>query len=1058
MNDQHPLLGELRRALAGRYEVDRLLGAGGMGSVFLGRDPTLDRPVAIKVVDPELSASRAIRERFLQEARTVARLRHPHIVAVHAAGEADGLLWFVMEYVEGESLRELLEREGCCADGRARSILRDVADALAYAHAQGIVHRDIKPDNILIERGTGRAMVTDFGVARALAAGDSRLTGTGLAVGSPRYMSPEQASGEREVDGRSDVYSLGLVGYEMYTGAPAISATSGPTLILKQITEKPAPLATRVDDVPADVAETIDRALEKDPAARWQSAADMSRALGGGTTGETALATRTTAVSRRVRRRRRALGGALLGAIVAIAGGVLVTRAGSVQDGGDPRMSYFVAPFDVLTDDSRLDWLREGSVSMLTLNLAQWQDLYIVDYERSLDLLRDAGIDAARKVGLEEARGVAGTAGVGTVVMGRVSALGDSLVVDAQLYDVESGRQVDRAQRSTLIGDDPRPVFDALARDLLDLIDAPQVTLGVVRSTTMSVEAYRAYLEGLRALNSWRLARADSLFTAATRADSTFALAYYKLAQTRGWSLAGDTTQIGLMARAVEHSSRLHERERDIVLAYADLVTALTAGIQADTGMRRKAFHAAQRRYAAVVERDPGATEAWYGLGDAYFHDQFGGGHALAVNGTQALRAFDRTLALDSTFHLAYSHKLDLYRIATSPASGFVLDGDSLRLLATDSARAAFGGPRAINAARERAQQLAVRDARLWIRTDPVPQAYQGLAHLYAEAAQPDSAIAVLREAMSRPSSRWHRFGFSLAAMQARVDPQGALRTLRTALRETTAEALREESRNNLFSTVLDANAAAAVTGSISDLRATAALAVEAEPMTPGTDYPRAPQAAWFVAGTELAMGLPPARLLPRLDSGVRVLERFPEPFGPQARQFSYIVPYLAYLVTREQRYLDAVRRWRGSAPALVELDALEALEKGDTVAARRVAASFPSPDSVRAMGARLVLAHWIARAEVLASLGDLRGAIAMYEVLDPRLFAGPNDPSWPLWPRSFLARGRLYEELGERERAAESYERFLSMWQDADPALEPQLREARAGLERVRKGMAPRG
>jgi serine/threonine-protein kinase len=205
------LIDDLRRALAGRYDVERLLGAGGMGSVYLGRDVTLDRPVAIKVIAPELAAARVIRERFLQEARTVARLRHPNIVAVYAAGESDGMLYFVMEYVPGESLRALLEREGRFDDGRGVEVLRDLACALAYAHDHGVVHRDVKPENVLLDGESGRALLTDFGVARALAGGadDGRMTGTGFVLGSPRYMSPEQASGERELDGRSDVYSLG---------------------------------------------------------------------------------------------------------------------------------------------------------------------------------------------------------------------------------------------------------------------------------------------------------------------------------------------------------------------------------------------------------------------------------------------------------------------------------------------------------------------------------------------------------------------------------------------------------------------------------------------------------------------------------------------------------------------------------------------------------------------------------------------------------------------------------------------------------------------------------
>ncbi|MDQ3951025.1 MAG: serine/threonine protein kinase, partial [Gemmatimonadota bacterium] len=257
----------LRDALAGRYTFERVLGAGAMGKVFLGRDVTLDRPVAVKVISPDLAASATFRDRFLLEARTVAKLRHPNIVAVHAAGEAAGHLYFVMEYVAGESLRDLIDRMKRVDPERAATILGDVADALAYAHAQGVVHRDVKPENVLLDGQAGRAMLTDFGIARALsAADDGRLTGTGLLVGSPRYMSPEQAAGERELDGRSDIYSLGLVGYEMLVGESPYAGASAASLIAKHVTEPAPPVAKRAPGIPAGLAAAIDRALEKDPA------------------------------------------------------------------------------------------------------------------------------------------------------------------------------------------------------------------------------------------------------------------------------------------------------------------------------------------------------------------------------------------------------------------------------------------------------------------------------------------------------------------------------------------------------------------------------------------------------------------------------------------------------------------------------------------------------------------------------------------------------------------------------------------------------------------------
>src|SRR5687768_5935685 len=276
----------LRGALAERYTLERVLGAGAMGKVFLARDVALDRPIAVKVISPELAASSTFRDRFLLEARTVAKLRHPNIVAVHAAGEAAGHLYFVMEYVAGESLRDLIDRVKHVEPQRAAAILADVADALAYAHAQGVVHRDVKPENVLLDGQTGRAMLTDFGIARAAsAADDGRLTGTGLLVGSPRYMSPEQASGERALDGRSDIYALGLVGYEMLVGESPYAGASAASMIAKHVTEPAPPVAKRAADVPPGLAAGIDRALEKDPDDRWPDAAAMAQAIRGGDVG-----------------------------------------------------------------------------------------------------------------------------------------------------------------------------------------------------------------------------------------------------------------------------------------------------------------------------------------------------------------------------------------------------------------------------------------------------------------------------------------------------------------------------------------------------------------------------------------------------------------------------------------------------------------------------------------------------------------------------------------------------------------------------------------------------
>jgi formylglycine-generating enzyme required for sulfatase activity/dienelactone hydrolase len=266
-------------ALAGRYTVDRELGRGGMATVYLGHDPKHDRPVAIKVLDPHIAAALGT-ERFLQEIRIAARLTHPHILPLHDSGEAQGLLFYVMPFVDGESLRSRLARERRLPVDEAVRIAREVADALSYAHAHHVVHRDIKPENILLE--AGHAVVADFGIARAIgAAGGQTLTATGIAVGTPAYMSPEQAAaGGAEVDGRSDLYSLGCVLYEMITGEPPFRGPTAAAVVHQHLAAPVPSLERSHPSIPAHVSSALIRALAKDPAARFADTQAFAAALG----------------------------------------------------------------------------------------------------------------------------------------------------------------------------------------------------------------------------------------------------------------------------------------------------------------------------------------------------------------------------------------------------------------------------------------------------------------------------------------------------------------------------------------------------------------------------------------------------------------------------------------------------------------------------------------------------------------------------------------------------------------------------------------------------------
>jgi len=254
-----------------------------MGVVYRARDKRLKRHIAIKVLPPELAFQSAIKTRFLREAETAAQLSHPNIVPIYSVDELEGLVFFVMAYVSGDNLAKRLHDVGVLDTEEVRRISREVADALAYAHERGVVHRDIKPDNILLDASTGRTMVTDFGIARAASEGDAgRLTATGMAIGTPAYMSPEQAAGDREIDGRSDLYSLGIVAYQMLVGEPPFVANSTPAMLVKHISERPTPVQQRRSDVPKDLARAVMMLLEKDPDMRFPSATALVTALDSG--------------------------------------------------------------------------------------------------------------------------------------------------------------------------------------------------------------------------------------------------------------------------------------------------------------------------------------------------------------------------------------------------------------------------------------------------------------------------------------------------------------------------------------------------------------------------------------------------------------------------------------------------------------------------------------------------------------------------------------------------------------------------------------------------------
>jgi serine/threonine-protein kinase len=414
------MLERLQTALAGRYRIERELGRGGMATVYLAEDLKHGRRVALKVLRPELSPALGA-ERFHREIETASRLQHPHILTLHDSGEAAGLLYYAMPYVEGESLRARLTREVQLDATAAVGIAADVADALACAHAAGVLHRDIKPENILL---TGsHAVVADFGIARALdAVGADRLTETGLALGTPHYMSPEQAAGARVLDARSDLYALGCVLYEMLAGEPPFTGPTSQAIMARHALDPVPPLRTVRATVSPALEAAVGKALAKVPADRFATAAEFRATL------DRALREPSLAHPRAPRRR---LGAGLLalalglGIAIGLVAGFPPPRFGR-SAGEGPIQSLAVEPFENLTGDSGQVYLAKGITDQLETELAQIGSLRVIGLPEAGG--NTAAIEAARRLGLE------------AVLSGSLQRGGSNVRITARLKSTETGQ------------------------------------------------------------------------------------------------------------------------------------------------------------------------------------------------------------------------------------------------------------------------------------------------------------------------------------------------------------------------------------------------------------------------------------------------------------------------------------------------------------------------------------------------------------------------------------------------------------------------------------------
>ncbi len=627
------LLARVQAALGDGYRVERELGGGGMSRLFIATERSLHRQVVVKLLPPQFT-SEVSAARFEQEIQVAARLQHPNILPILSAGAKDDLLYYIMPYVPGESLRHRLARAGKLPLPHAVRILEEIADALAHAHSQGVIHRDIKPENILLEGD--HAVLTDFGVARALAeAGGGRLTETGVVVGTPAYMSPEQAAGESNVDARADVYALAVVGYEMLAGVLPFEGATARALIAAHLMTTPKPLGAARPDIPQAIGKVIDTALAKEPERRYPSAADF----------RDALADVAPRHGRPVRRRAIIAAASVLTLIVAAA--VVRSRAGS-RVALDANL-VAVAPFEVF--DPKLAVWREGLVDILSRNLDGAGPLRTVS--PTLVVRRWRGrADPASATSLGQRTG-ARLALFGQLVSGRA----DSVRLTTTLLDVSTGRALaDFEVRGLSASMDQ--LTDSLTVALLRELGKTR-PIGAVRLASLgstSLPALKAFLQGEQHFRRTEWDSALAYYGRAVELDNRFAVALRRIGLALGWKIIGTDSLANWYALQAGAFNR-GLSPRDSLLITADSISAVMYRYFGDPGYAQHG----RRLFATLNEatrRYPQDPEVWYALGDAGYH--FGFAITLGIPTREILQDFDRSIALDSAFTPSYIHPVEL--------------------------------------------------------------------------------------------------------------------------------------------------------------------------------------------------------------------------------------------------------------------------------------------------------------------------------------------------------------------------------------------------------------
>src|ERR1700716_381825 len=524
--------------LAGRYEILQLLGEGGMGAVYKAMDRELDRPVALKLIRPQLAANPGMLARFKQELLMAHQVTHRNVIRIYDLGDADGVKFITMEFVEGQDLHALIQENKKFPPEEAVKITQQICRALEAAHSVGVIHRDLKPQNIMRDE-TGRILVMDFGLAR-MVEGEG-MTRTGAMVGTMEYMSPEQALA-KDLDQRSDLFSAGLIFYELLTGKMPYAADSALASLIKRTQERAVPVSDQDTSLPAALSTIVSRCLERDPGLRYQNAGevlgDLDAWIGNGSVAPLPTLKSAKLWVKPLPRRR--LAGILLAMLFLASGGYLLRHkfysSTAAPEATGPAISLAILPFHNGSGDPSLDWLGSSLEQMLTTDVGQSARLRTVSANRLNQVLADLHLGTGSALDPSNVRRVAEFSNTDTVVWGQYAKFGDQIRIDATLQDLKRERSVtlkaEASNQSDLLA-----TIDRLAQDIREhLALSPQIIKELqeqsFKPTSTSLEALRFYNEGLDLLRQGNNVTALKRLQDSVTSDPDFALAYSRLAQT----------------------------------------------------------------------------------------------------------------------------------------------------------------------------------------------------------------------------------------------------------------------------------------------------------------------------------------------------------------------------------------------------------------------------------------------------------------------------------------------------------------------------------------------